>query len=100
MRNDSATDFETYREIMNELLEPIIGEDLDADTLKRLYESKLVYLENLRLKCFLELNNDEDDGYFTTEDYKLILDARNETHGHLRKLIICALSDNLDRISG
>ena len=96
MRKDSATDYETYQEILDELLRPITAEGLDADTLKRLYESKLVYLENLRLKCFMELNGGADS-HFSMEDYQLILDARQRTHKHLRELILLAMNENLAR---
>jgi hypothetical protein len=97
MRNDRSTDYETYREIMGELLRPIEAHGLDIDTLKRLYESKLVYLENLRVKCFKELNGGSKSGYFTMDDYRLILQALAETNRHLRDLILLAISHNLKR---
>jgi hypothetical protein len=96
MRNDRSTDYETYREIMGELLRPIEAHGLDTDTLKRLYESKLVYLENLRVKCFKELNGGMP-GFFTMDDYRLILQASAETNRHLRDLILLAISHNLRR---
>ena len=99
MQKESAKDFDTYREIMDELLQPISGEDLDADTLKRLYESKLVYLENLRIKCFEQLNDSKSDSHFTTDDYSVILDARNKTQGHIRTLIFNAMTENLQKIA-
>lgn len=95
MRKDSATDYETYREIMGELLRPIESHDLDVDTLKRLYESKLVYLENLRVKCFMEVNGQGDGSPFTMEDYRLVLKAQAETNRHLRELILCAITVKL-----
>ena len=49
-------DYDTYIEISEDLLNPIIGEGLDLDTLKRLYMSKLVYLNNLRKQCFMDIN--------------------------------------------
>ena len=90
------TDFETYREIMGELLRPIAGEGLDADTLKRLYESKLVYLENLRLKCFRAINS-PTSGHFSTDDYSLIVQAISDTRGHLRHAMLLAISGSLAR---
>jgi hypothetical protein len=96
MRNDQSTDFATYREIMGELLRPIEGHGLDVDTLKRLHESKLVYLENLRVRCFVELNCDTP-GHFTMNDYQLILQALAETNRHLRNLILLAISSNLKK---
>lgn len=92
-----ATDYETYKEIMGELLSPIIAKGLDLDTLKRLYESKAVYLENLRVKCFWELNTNKDRTFFRQEDYVLILQAIQETRNQLRNLILCAITDNLAR---
>lgn len=96
MRNDRCTDYETYREIMGELLRPIEASGLDVDTLKRLYESKLVYLENLRVKCFIEVNAGKG-GHFTMEDYQLILRALGETNKHLRELMLLAITHNLKK---
>ena len=96
MRKDQSTDFATYREIMGELMRPIEGNGLDVDTLKRLYESKLVYLENLRVRCFCELNS-QRPSHFTMNDYQLILQALGETNRHLRDLILLAISSNLQK---
>ena len=92
-----ATDYETYKEIMGELLSPIIAKGLDPDTLKRLYESKAVYLENLRVKCFWELNTRSDETFFKQEDYVLILKAISETQTQLRNMILIAITNNLSR---
>ena len=92
-----STDYETYREIMGELLCPIMADGLDLDTLKRLYVSKSVYLENLRMKCFIDLNKENSRSYFTWKDYEIIVKAIEETHNHLRKLILVAVSTNLDK---
>jgi hypothetical protein len=96
MRNDQSTDFATYREIMGELLRPIEAHGLDAETLKRLYESKLVYLDNLRVRCFIELNSGRA-GHFTMQDYQLILQAIGETNRHLRDLILLVITSNLKK---
>lgn len=98
------TDYATYREIMDELLRPISGEGLDSDTLKRLYESKLVYLENLRVKCFRAINSNTGSpesgnptNHFTPDDYSLIVKAISDTRGHLRHSMLLAISGNLSR---
>lgn len=94
------TDYATYREIMDELLRPISGDGLDTDTLKRLYESKLVYLENLRIKCFKAINAPSSDKFtkhFTSDDYCLIVKAISDTRGHLRHSMLLAISGNLSR---
>lgn len=96
LRKTSPTDYETYQEIMGELLSPISAEGLDPDTLKRLYESKLVYLENLRVKCFWEVNSGKNS-FFTLDDYNLILKAIQETRRHLRDLILVVITNNLAR---
>lgn len=101
----SNTDYETYREIMGELLRPISGSDLDAETLKRLYESKLVYLENLRVQCFLAINapgpgagkDTLRTAHFTAKDYALILDAIKTTRSHLRQVVLVAITSNFAR---
>ena len=94
---DILTDYETYREIMDELLAPIAGSGLDPDTLQRLYASKLVYLENLRLKCFVELNSRHSLGHFSSKDYEVIIRAIRETHNHLHDLVLFAVSCALSR---
>jgi len=90
----AATDYETYREIMDELVKPIVGEGLDPETLKNLYESKAVYLENLRVRSFTELNHLKST-HFTWKDYQLILDAMQQTRNHVRQLILLVIHDKL-----
>lgn len=96
MRKDRSTDYATYREIMGELLRPIEAEGLDLETLKRLYESKLVYLENLRINCFREINS-KKGGHYTVYDYQLIIKAVSETNRHLRDLILLAMTTKLKK---
>lgn len=96
MKGSQATDYATYKEIMGDLLSPIMAEGLDLDTLKRLYESKAVYLENLRLKCFWEINKNPET-HFDTKDYSLILKAIYETRKQLRHLILVAVTAQLDK---
>lgn len=91
-----ATDYETYREIMGELIKPILAEGLDAETLKSLYESKAVYLENLRIKCFKELNSEKRCSHFTWDDYHLVVRAIKENHSHVRNLILIAVNEKLE----
>jgi hypothetical protein len=98
MRKNRSTDYATYREIMGELVRPIEAEGLDLETLKRLYESKLVYLENLRVHCFYELNS-KKGGHYTIADYQLILKAVSETNRHLRELILVAMTTKLKKRS-
>lgn len=98
MLNKSATDYETYREIMGELMRPIASTGLDLDTLKRLYQSKLVYLENLRSKCFVEINCGRVT-HFTMHDYELIVSALSETNRHVRELILLAMTTQLGKRS-
>jgi hypothetical protein len=91
-----STDYETYREIIGDLLKPIHSDGLDVDTLKRLYESKLVYLENLRVKCFRDLNSKV--GFFSKDDYSLIVQAAADTKKHMRAVLLSSISQRLSRI--
>lgn len=95
MQFDTSTDYATYKGIMEELLQPIVANGLDHDTLKRLYESKLVYLENLRIKCFHDINSNKVIAYFSTDDYAIILKALEQTKAHVRDLIILAVKHAL-----
>lgn len=96
MRKDRSTDYSTYREIMGELLRPIEAEGLDLETFKRLYESKLVYLDNLRVHCFYEINS-KKGSHYTMVDYQLILKAVSETNRHLRELVLLAMTTKLKK---
>ena len=97
MKYPEAIDYETYQEIMGELDSPIMVSGLDLEMVKRLYESKAVYLENLRVKCFCEINS-ESSSCFTNDDYLLILNAIKETKLHLRNLILLAVTNQLDEL--
>jgi hypothetical protein len=81
---------------MGELIKPILAEGLDPETLKSLYESKAVYLENLRIKCFKELNS-KPDSHFTWADYSLVVRAIEENRSHVRDLILLAFNEKLER---
>jgi hypothetical protein len=89
-------DYDTYKEIMGELLRPIAADGLDDDTLRRLYESKLVYLQNLREKCFVAMNSSRAT-HFCAEDQQLIVTALHQTKAHLRELIILTIVGNISR---
>ncbi len=89
-----ATDYETYTQIKWELHRPIQEEGLDVETLKRLYESKLVYLERLRLKCFMAINQ-APQTLFTVQDYEYILIALQSTKAQVRQLVRSALEKSL-----
>ncbi len=96
MRNAANHDYATYREIMADLMAPISGRGLDDDTLIRLTRSKLVYLENLRLKCFREMNGGKGTE-FTAHDYELILEAIRVSRQHMRDSVLLAINANLSR---
>jgi len=97
MTKKKSTDYETYREIMEDLLKPIASDGIEPETLKRLYESKMVYLENLRVKCFREVNS-EKKSHFNQEDYKLIVRAGAETRKELRQVVLLAIQARLSNI--
>lgn len=92
-------DYETYKEIMSELLQPIPSNDLDQETIRKLYESKLVYLQNLRLKCFNQINRSEE-AHFTVADYELILSALKQTRIHIKEMILSSMEKALDNYAG
>ena len=96
MAEIGATDYETYQEIMDELIKPINHTGLDGDTLRRLYESKAVYLESLRVKCFCEMNAD-DQSCFSWADYQLILKAIAENRRHINRLLLHSFQHGLSR---
>ena len=93
------SDYNTYKEIMGELLNPIEGYDLDDDTLTRLYESKLIYLENLRTKCFKQINSSSVQSSFTTDDYNLIMEAISNTRAYIRGVVLNIITKNITKSS-
>jgi hypothetical protein len=97
MTKKPQTDYETYREIMDDLLKPIVSDGLDVDTVKRLYESKMVYLENLRVKCFRDINSGKQT-HFTQNDYRIIVEAAVQTRKYLRGVVLGAINTRLENI--
>ncbi|MBI2601814.1 MAG: hypothetical protein HYW48_02055 [Deltaproteobacteria bacterium] len=91
----SAEDYETYKQIKEELSQPIDEKDLDRATLKKLYESKLVYLDYLRIKCFTAVNQQKMTP-FTIDDYTYILDAIKQTKAQITKLVRSAVLSSLE----
>lgn len=89
-----ATDYETYSQIKWELHRPIQDEGLDLETLKRLYESKIAYLERLRIKCFSAINQ-KIPSAFQMQDYEYILVALQTTKEQLRQLIRTTLGESI-----
>ena len=83
----TSTDYVTYRQVAQELPLPICDAGLDSETVKKLYESKWVYLESLRSRCFIEMNRRDRRSLFSLEDYRLIVDAQKKTVFHMRELI-------------
>ena len=90
-------DYDTYIEISEDLLNPIVGEGLDLDTLKRLYMSKLVYLNNLRKQCFMDIN--KLNSTFSSSDLAHITGAIQFTNTHIRELVLKSVKDALQRVS-
>lgn len=82
---------------MNDLLKPIASDGVDTDTLKRLYESKMVYLENLRIKCFRDMNSGKPS-HFSQDDYRIIVQAAMQTRQHLRGVVLGAINTRLENI--
>ena len=87
-------DYDTYKEVSEDLLSPIVADGLDVDTLKRLYMSKLVYLNNIRKQCFRDINLKEST--FEAGDLEHITQAIQNTNEHLRNLVIATLLRVLD----
>ncbi len=87
-------DYETFKEIEPELLRPILGDGLDYDTLRKLYESKIVYLSHLRSRCFMEINQNMSPD-FKPDDLATIVRALNLTQEHVRLLVLTAMQESL-----
>lgn len=95
MRVPDQEVYDAYVEIKSDLIKPILKKGLDCLTIKRLYESKAVYLENLRIKCFKEMNV-FSESHFTEDDYHYILNAAKINKEHLRNHIFKEIKHNLD----
>jgi hypothetical protein len=94
MKTDNEVEYETYKEIMSELMNPILVDGLDHDTLHRLYKSKLVYLENLRVKCFRAING-RVKSLFTQNDYRLIVEAIAANQEFVKMAVLVTINNNL-----
>ena len=94
MANITGTDYETYKEIMDELRNPIIAKGLEPEIMVRLHESKVIYLENLRVRCFKELNL-EGVAHFSWDDYNYIVLALEECRATTRSLVIHSVKNYL-----
>jgi hypothetical protein len=93
-----SDDYKNYREIMDQLLNPIEGKSLDDQTLLQLYESKLVYLENLRARAFFASNR-PDQGFFTPKDQQLIIEAIATTKLHLRDAVVFSIKKRIQKVA-
>jgi len=94
MTNITGTDYETYKEIMDELRNPIVANGLEPDILVRLHESKIIYLENLRVRCFKEINI-QSEAHFSWEDYNYIVLALEECRAMTKNLVILSVNNYL-----
>ncbi len=99
MRNprNFQKEYTAFCQIRPDLLLPITGEGIDGDTLVRLYESKLVYLENLREKAFMDINSRLAERYFQNGDYLGILEAIEITKLQLKEVMIGEIRHSLGR---
>ncbi len=76
-----------YQDILKDLFEPI-SENLDSETKKSLYSSKLVYLNHLRKKVFLLLNSETEKSQFTSSDLENIMEAIKTNQNYIKNLYI------------
>ena len=84
--NPKSLDYNTYCQIKDDLPLPIFNAEVDKETLKRLYDSKLFYLEHLRTTCFKAMNKNTSSN-FTVEDYSFILYSIENTKKYLNDLV-------------
>ncbi|MEY4065812.1 MAG: hypothetical protein RIR26_2020 [Pseudomonadota bacterium] len=101
-RSQGDFSYQLYCELLEELLEPI-EPTLDLNTRYELYQSKLIYLENLQEQCFRSVNRNSnghsqmhDD--FTSQDLQTIKTAITSTHAFMRSTILEALNLRLAQI--
>ncbi len=80
-----AKDYATYSQIKWELHRPIHEDGVDYETLRRLYESKIIYLERLRVQCFYAMNQNSPNE-FSMHDYNCIFLALQTTKAQAQKL--------------
>lgn len=97
------TEYESFQEIIDDLMKPIGGEGLTVEMVIRLYESKLAYLENIRIKCFRDINRPAAPGVndmqrFQVQDYDLILAAIDLTKKTLKYTVLTSVTDLLKKV--
>ena len=95
---EKTLDYNVYKELEADLICPIDSPALSKDITVRLYESKLIYLENLRVKCFKDMNMNHNSK-FTADDYNFILKAKKITNSYLKEVILDIIKENLNNCS-
>lgn len=96
MSNPKFLSYESYQVIKSELHEAIDEKGLDIVILKRLYESKLRYLEQLRVNCFREINLNPETS-FTPSDLGFIIAGIKITGDHIESLVKNIIGGNRGR---
>lgn len=93
---NSDVDFKVYHQILSDLFKPIDSQ-LDTNTRKHLYESKLTYLNYLREKVFVDLNRNTEHSPFSQNDIQNIIEAISLTKAYLKDLYLSSLYRSLDQ---
>lgn len=96
--NKDLDEYRIYRKVFEELARPLDVSGLDIETIIKLYKSKLIYLENLRLRCFNHINHRVPSGSvscFNGHDLSFIIYAQKETKLHLRQVYLSGIRHHL-----
>jgi hypothetical protein len=85
---DTKVSYELYRELAGELCAPIDDVNMGLELRHELYLSKLVYLQNLQVQCFKNINSSQQkDCLYDVSDLENIYHAIQVTEEFLKDTI-------------
>jgi len=81
--------YELYKELSDELCDPIVENNMPLELKFELYQSKLIYLYNLNEQCFRSVNVKENKSQknYTTDDLIKIQKAIEFTKNYIKETI-------------
>lgn len=96
-KNDDLN-YDLYRDIADDLSSQV-DQKLEPEVRYELYQSKLVYLTNLQIQCFKQINLAGSKSQFQNSDLANIILAIEMTHKQMRDTVLEAMDKCLARVA-